>query len=772
MPDLRVTIRPERLFFLVVSACFGAYAVYRLINIPQINFFELVYTSVAITLAVLAAITMSIPRQLQRNLALSAAAMAIVALLGGLLLPLVGVSPKAVLHQSITLLQRTGAGAAPDFGVNRAADNRSVDEVVASLRNAGIEAYRSPSLRSQIELADSGTIPVLPLSGIANVTTANCTEGDQQQFPVLRSDRYGFNNDDTVYAMGGDRIMVVGDSFIYGQCVHQEQTVAGHLRRKGFPGISIGVGGNGPLFNLAALREYGRVLKPKTVVWFYTVGNDLKDLRDHEIRSRILMRYLDSTYSQGLAGRQDEVDSIWKTIWNDIGHWRPLIDAHGANAVAYAADGREEAADVLQRLMAVAGSELPDIKSVKDMDDVVKIFGMILRKAKRDVEAWGGTLYFSPIWGARYYRAGTLPPHTDAVMQEATAAGLQVIDIDEAIRASGNHDLFFPVTKDLPHHNSNGYELFADGIIAALAPKTGIYIAEATFGGNCRNVPLAPPAINLVRDGNATHVLSSACTGKQECTFRTGNALVGSDPASGCVKDFSASWMCMERKDVAKVHVDKNETGRAQVTLRCEDGKPVHEVSTAAAGNGIAVAPQPAPNASAPAQPAAALPAATPVPTPQALTGEISGQPINRTESEYQSYVGLVNRVTSDGAPSVTDTASIMGRDIAPASSTSRFRVIIEVPAYATSKAELVVGVFYVGRSAATAFQRLTLDGTQTQATARIVHEFDMAGIPRAGIDIRVGIGAGGTVFLNGTEQGQNDSVARPRLIIEEYAAN
>ncbi|MDA0663868.1 MAG: hypothetical protein O3B08_13685 [Proteobacteria bacterium] len=46
------------------------------------------------------------------------------------------------------------------------------------------------------------------------------------------------------------------------------------------------------------------------------------DLRDHEIRSRILMRYLESDYSQGLVQRQGEIDSIWKTIWNDPGHWR------------------------------------------------------------------------------------------------------------------------------------------------------------------------------------------------------------------------------------------------------------------------------------------------------------------------------------------------------------------------------------------------------------------------------------------------------------------
>ncbi|MEX2616108.1 MAG: hypothetical protein WD767_08440 [Alphaproteobacteria bacterium] len=760
MNGLRNFCRPESLFFLALSAGFGAYAVYRLVNIPRINYFETVYTSVAIAVAVLAAIVIALPPRLQRNLALSVAAMAVVGIPGSLLLPHFGVSPEAVIRQSVALLQPPGDTTGPEIRIERAADNRSVDEVVASLRNAGIEAYRSPSLRSQIELADNGTLPLLPLSGIANVTTANCNEGDQQQFPVLHSDRYGFNNDDTVYAMGGDRVMLVGDSFIYGQCVHQEQSIAGHLRRKGYAGISVGVGGNGPLFNLAALREYGRVLKPKTVVWFYTVGNDLEDLRDHELRSRILMRYFDSDYTQGLARRQGEVDRIWKTIWNDPDRWRPLIDAHGTNAAAYAADGREEAADVLRRLREVAGTGMPDIASVKDSADVAKIIGLILRTARRDVEAWGGRLYFAPIWGAAYYRLGILPPHIDAVMAEARAAGLPFIDLDRAVRASGDHDLFFPVTKDMPHHNSRGYELFADGIIAALAPKAGIYIAEATFGGNCKGVALPPPIINIARDGNATRGVSGACAGRPECTFRTGNALVGGDPAGGCVKDFSATWLCLETKNSDKIYVDKNETGTSQVTLRCDDGKPTHAISVVPSGSAATAPPKPA-----------ASSAAIQAHTPKASRGEISGEPVNRTEFEYVSYVGLGNRVSADGAPSVAETASIMGREIVPAAPDSRYRVIVEVPGYANSSAELVVGIFYIGSSHAVAYQRLPIGDGKTRATARIAHEFDIGGIPRLGLDIRVGIGAGGTVFLNGTEQGRDESVARPQLIVEEYSA-
>lgn len=45
------------------------------------------------------------------------------------------------------------------------------------------------------------------------------------------------------------------------------------------------------LFGLASLVEYGPILRPKLVAWFFYEGNDLIDL-ELERRSPLLMRYL------------------------------------------------------------------------------------------------------------------------------------------------------------------------------------------------------------------------------------------------------------------------------------------------------------------------------------------------------------------------------------------------------------------------------------------------------------------------------------------------
>ena len=66
--------------------------------------------------------------------------------------------------------------------------------------------------------------------------------------------------------------MLVGDSFAAGFCVHQEQSVQGVMRRTGLAAYSTGIGGHGPLMALAAIAEYGKPLKPRSVFWLYFDG--------------------------------------------------------------------------------------------------------------------------------------------------------------------------------------------------------------------------------------------------------------------------------------------------------------------------------------------------------------------------------------------------------------------------------------------------------------------------------------------------------------------
>ena len=98
-------------------------------------------------------------------------------------------------------------------------------------------------------------------------------------YPIFETDEYGFNNGKNLYLKDQVDVLITGDSFAEGTAVNQSETVQSKLNDLGFKTISLGKVSNGPLIQLATLKEYATVLKPKTVFWFY-FRNDLSDLEN------------------------------------------------------------------------------------------------------------------------------------------------------------------------------------------------------------------------------------------------------------------------------------------------------------------------------------------------------------------------------------------------------------------------------------------------------------------------------------------------------------
>ncbi len=76
---------------------------------------------------------------------------------------------------------------------------------------------------------------------------------------------------------------LIGDSFTQGSCVLPGEDFASQIRiLTKQSAISLGMSGNGPLIELASLKEYGLQKKPQIVLWFYFERNDLEDLRNEK----------------------------------------------------------------------------------------------------------------------------------------------------------------------------------------------------------------------------------------------------------------------------------------------------------------------------------------------------------------------------------------------------------------------------------------------------------------------------------------------------------
>jgi hypothetical protein len=95
-----------------------------------------------------------------------------------------------------------------------------------------------------------------------------------------------------------------------------------------------------------------------------------------------------------------------------------------------------------------------------------------------------------------------------------------------------------------------------------------IHVADATYGLACRD--FVPPSgkPNLVKTGNATAALKSACDkAKTTCLFVVDAVQLG-DPANGCGKDFVANWRCGSDQKVHEFYLTAEAHGRSAV-LSC-----------------------------------------------------------------------------------------------------------------------------------------------------------------------------------------------------------
>jgi lysophospholipase L1-like esterase len=137
-----------------------------------------------------------------------------------------------------------------------------------------------------------------------------CNENGYYAF--YESDRFGFNNPDKIWDDNEFELVLLGDSFTQGSCVFEKNNLAGNLKKleKKSNILNLGYNGNGPLKNLATLREYLQNKKIKKLLWIYYEGNDLEDLKN-ELKHLTLEQYFtNKTYSQKLKEKQIEIDQI------------------------------------------------------------------------------------------------------------------------------------------------------------------------------------------------------------------------------------------------------------------------------------------------------------------------------------------------------------------------------------------------------------------------------------------------------------------------------
>ena len=134
-------------------------------------------------------------------------------------------------------------------------DKRTTFEIFNDLKNEGEKVTVATSPYYLLNKNYKKNLNILTLSGISNTKTIFCNENGY--YSIYESDRYGFNNPDEEWDKKNIKFFVTGDSIVGGACVNRPDDITSVLRNKTNEGsIQVGYGGNAPLIEYAALREY------------------------------------------------------------------------------------------------------------------------------------------------------------------------------------------------------------------------------------------------------------------------------------------------------------------------------------------------------------------------------------------------------------------------------------------------------------------------------------------------------------------------------------
>lgn len=361
------------------------------------------------------------------------------------------------------LLEKPAAKAARDQGVEF--DTRMRVEVVRDCRNTGVKCYPTvpPNTFLTHELTLNGA-RIQPLAGLADVDTIGCNEsGFYNRF---HTDEYGFRNPKGSW-QGNHRIDIafVGDSFTQGDCVNDGSHFIDLIRPEFNTVLNLGAGGNGPLIELATIKEYLVDRSLGHLFWVFYEGNDLLNL-EQEKRSELLMSYLEDGSSQLLRAHHKEVDR----------HLRHYVEQVFAEKI-------QNQPLILPNLRELVWKIRNNQNAQKEKDNPssgesdFKLFEHILLKAKQMTENAGGRLVVVYLPGYAKFT----PDSTDylsssdktkkELIRILANLELDLIDVEEAFRATQDPLDLFPF-RTSGHYNQKGYGIVADSIKGYLGNGT------------------------------------------------------------------------------------------------------------------------------------------------------------------------------------------------------------------------------------------------------------------------------------------------------------
>jgi len=332
-----------------------------------------------------------------------------------------------------------------------------------------------PAYHPSLEHTESG---VMPLGTKPSSLNLLCNESGR--WSKFYSDRYGFNNYDRlspgkdIWDKNKPHILLVGDSYVQGACVDQNQSISsqlihlqnrkhlmswpkqGHELHKYLSSqlkfqlsdtdvINLSNSGTGSIAQLSMIAEFHANLNPKQIFWFYYEGNDLTDIKN-ELKNWIFKNYffygsiqqIPSRTSQGFF---DEFFNNQKIRQMNFSKKNNFLNILQLNRVR-------------NFLSVYKNMFIPMSKQ----DEY--IFNLIAKRFKFYNKQFNSSLHF--VYIPSYYRFSTTNLlelekfNKDKILKIIKENEIHIIDLEKKFISKNNYKDFYP-NGQFGHFNEKGY---------------------------------------------------------------------------------------------------------------------------------------------------------------------------------------------------------------------------------------------------------------------------------------------------------------------------
>ena len=166
----------------------------------------------------------------------------------------------------------------PDHKVNIIEKKRSIKD--KELRIESVKNGNNPTFYPQTIRKHFGNTNFYPIGSLPNKKSFLCNEG--YGLVTYKTDIFGLRNKAETWKRitKKDNIILLGDSFIHGSCVDDENTIASVIsKNKKFNVLNLGMGGNGPHEYIATLKTLVKPIinqstKSSTVLLIFYANDD------------------------------------------------------------------------------------------------------------------------------------------------------------------------------------------------------------------------------------------------------------------------------------------------------------------------------------------------------------------------------------------------------------------------------------------------------------------------------------------------------------------